>query len=209
MICASCCASASAHTLFSPLAVHLLPPFVFSRAISSSHHHQPRAPSLSRVRKGLRASCPSLGRMNACPSWLDGTTDPITRCLPMRLFWTGIQRLSRYPPSRPFSCPNYELPLFFLFLFLFFVPFVSVLFCASGPSLESSGSYEAVHLTFLFTRHGMILTCHVSTPTSSWPVSFDATKCLLADSHPVISFFSACIPPVHGLAQAKVQSRQT
>ncbi|KAL7789179.1 hypothetical protein V8C43DRAFT_100248 [Trichoderma afarasin] len=35
----------------------------------------------------------------------------------------------------------------------------------------------------------MILTCHVSIPTSSWPVSFDATKCLLADSHPVISFF--------------------
>lgn len=98
--------------------------------ISSS---SPRAPSLSRVRKGLRASCPSLGRMNACPSWLDGTTDPITRCLPMRLFWTGIQRLSRYPPSRPFSCPNYELPLFFLVLILVFVLFVSVLFCASGP----------------------------------------------------------------------------
>ncbi|KAM6487719.1 hypothetical protein HDV62DRAFT_377537 [Trichoderma sp. SZMC 28011] len=94
--------------------------------------------------------------MNACPSWLDGTTDPITRCLPMRLFWTGIQRLSRYPPSRPFSCPNYELPLFFLVLILVFVILCPCFLCDSGPSLESSGSYEAVHLTFMFTRHGMI-----------------------------------------------------
>lgn len=91
--------------------------------------------------------------------------------------------------------------------FCAFCDFASVLFCDSGPSLESSGSYEAVHLTFMFTRHGMILTCHVSTPTSSWPVSFDATKCLLASSHPVISFFSACIPPVHGLAQASQENR--
>lgn len=85
---------------------------------------------------------------------------------------------------------------FFLFLFLFLCFSCPCFFVLLGRSLESSGSYEAVHLTFMFTRHGMILTCHVSTPTSSWPVSFDATKCLLADSHPVISFFSACIPPV-------------
>lgn len=85
---------------------------------------------------------------------------------------------------------------FFLFLFLFLCYSCPCFFVLLGRSLESSGSYEAVHLTFMFTRHGMILTCHVSTPTSSWPVSFDATKCLLADSHPVISFFPACIPPV-------------
>ncbi|KAL6832694.1 hypothetical protein V8C40DRAFT_235721, partial [Trichoderma camerunense] len=92
---------------------------------------------------------------------------------------------------------------FFLFLFLFLCFLCPCFLCDSGPSLESSGSYEALHLTFTFTRHGMILTCHVSIPTSSWPVSFDATKCLLVFSHPVISFFSACIPSVHGLAQAK------
>ncbi|KAL6809291.1 hypothetical protein GGI42DRAFT_236122 [Trichoderma sp. SZMC 28013] len=94
----------SSHTLLLSIAVPSASSLVSSRAIPSSHHHHHRAPSLSRVRKGLRASV-VLSANERVSQLVGRATDPITRCLPMRLFWTGIQRLSRYPPSRPFFLP--------------------------------------------------------------------------------------------------------
>ncbi|KAL7944486.1 hypothetical protein V8C42DRAFT_90011 [Trichoderma barbatum] len=131
----------------------LSPSICFSLISSGRYHHHLiiiAAPSLSRVRKGLRASS---SWANERVSQLVGrATDPITRCWPMRLFWTGIQRLSRYPPSHLFAPAVSCLLFLFLFLFSCFVPVLVLVLLSHRSNLLALGSF---HLTLHYT------TCHL------------------------------------------------
>lgn len=68
----------------------------------------------------------------------------------MRLFWTGIQRLSRYPPSRP--CPNHQPPLVLILVLVFVLVLVLVLLDHYSNLLALASIHLTLHVLRIYSN---------------------------------------------------------